>query len=206
MRAVGEPLISEFGPMLLAPAYTHFNRNIGIQSAYASGWRNANIYLRPAGWAVMAACLADLPELAFDMYKKACISIRSQNIEHYLNEPYAYSENYNGPDHPMRGAAQYQWNLGEGANWMWHSYVYYILGITADIPGPSRGPRIPTDWPGFSVRRNFRGSSYAIHVHNPSRVSSGVQSITIDGVPLHSTIIPASADGRSHEVEVLIRR
>ena len=114
MESVGRHLVSQYGPMLYAPAYTHFDQKIGIQSAYAPGWRNANVYFRPAGWAIIAACLADLPDLAFEMYKRACVSEQSKDILRFVSEPYVYPENVNGPDHGMAGRAQFQWNLGEG--------------------------------------------------------------------------------------------
>ena len=205
MESVGKHLISQYGPLLLAPAYTKFDPQIGIQSAYAPGWRNANVYFRPTGWAVMAACIADLPELAFDMYKKACISEQSTDVLRFLNEPYAYSENVNGPDHPMAGAAQYQWNLGEGANWMWHSYVYYILGVRPVMDGLLVDPRIPSSWPGFSVQREFRHAKYEIYVDNPTHLNKGVRRMMIDGKPTEGNIIPAFSDGKLHRVEAVIQ-
>lgn len=205
MESVRKYLMSEYGPLLLAPAYTHFERQVGIQSAYAPGWRNANVYFRPAGWAIMAACIANLPDLAFDMYKKACISEQSKNILRYLNEPYAYSENVNGPAHPLAGAAQYQWNLGEGANWMWHSYVYYILGIRPVMDGLLVDPKIPFHWPGFSMTRPFQDAIYHIQVSNPNRASQRTASLTIDGRHIVGNVIPSLKDGRTHSVEAILR-
>jgi cellobiose phosphorylase len=204
MQSVAKYLMSPYGPMLYAPAYTEFDKRAGIQSAYAPGWRNANIYFRPAGWSIIAACLADLPELAFDMYKKACVSERSKDIFRYCCEPYVYPENMNGPDHPIAGRAQFQWNLGEGTNWMWRSYVYYILGVRPVFAGLCVDPRIPAHWPGFKVSRPFRNAQYEISVDNPHHLSSGVRSITIDGQAHSGNILPAFADGNVHRVEVVL--
>ncbi len=204
MESVGKYLVSPYGPMLLAPAYTRFDRQIGIQSAYAPGWRNANIYFRPAGWAVMAACLAGLPDLAFDMYLKSCISEQSKDILRFVREPYVYSENVNGPDHPMAGRGEYQWNLGEGTNWMWRSYAYYILGVRPVFDGLLVDPCIPAEWPGFSVTRQFRNAKYRITVTNPHRLSQGVRRLTVDGRPLPGKIVPAFASGSFHRVDVVL--
>jgi cellobiose phosphorylase len=204
MESVAKYLVSPYGPMLLAPAYTQVDPQVGMQSAYAPGWRNANVYFRPAGWAVMAACLADLPDLAFEMYKKASLSELSKDIRRYLREPYVYAENVNGPDHPFAGAAQYQWNLGEGANWMWRSYVYYILGVRPVFEGLLIDPKIPAGWPGFSVNREFRNARYEIVVKNPNRATSGVNRMLVDGAPVVGAIVPAFADGNSHKVEVTL--
>lgn len=204
MKSVQKHLVSEEGPMLYAPAYTRFDARAGIQSASAPGWRNANIYFRPAGWAIIAACLADLPDLAFDMYRRSCLSGKTKDILRYVCEPYVYSENVNGPDHPMAGRGQYQWNLGEGTNWMWRSYVYYILGVRPVIEGLLVDPRIPVEWPGFSLSRQFRGASYEIIVHNPRRRSMGVRRVTVDGTEISGKVIPAFTDGKTHHVDVTL--
>ena len=204
MESVGKHLVSQYGPLMYAPAYTRFDPKVGIQSAYAPGWRNANVYFRPAGWAVIAACLADLPELAFDMYKKACLSEQSKDILRLIQEPYAYSENVNGPDHIMAGRAQFQWNLGEGANWMWRSYVYYILGVRPVMNGLLVDPRIPASWAGFSVAREFRKARYEITVRNPTHLNKGVRRMLVDGNTIPGNVLPALADGKLHRVEVML--
>jgi cellobiose phosphorylase len=204
MESVRKHLVSPYGPMLYAPAYTHFERRIGIQSAYAPGWRNANIYFRPAGWAIIAACLADLPDLAFDMYKKACVSERSADILRFMMEPYVYPENVNGPDHKMAGSGQFQWNLGEGTNWMWRSYNYYILGVRPVVSGLLVDPRIPAEWPEFFVFRPFRNATYKITVKNPNHLTKGVHRITVDGKSVSGNIVPPFAAGTAHTVEAVL--
>jgi len=54
------------------------------------------------------------------------------------------------------------------------------------------------------VRRTFRGATYEITVTNPSHVSKGVDSITVDGQRLDGAVIPAFDDGQVHRVEVVM--
>ena len=204
MKPVEKYLVSEFGPMLFAPPYSKFDPHVGTQSEYAPGWRNSCIYPRPAGWAIIAACLADLPDMAFEMYKRTSLSERSKDVERYQNEPYAYSENYVGPAHRLAGLAQFQWNLGEGANWMWHSYVYYILGIRPVFPGLLVDPKIPKDWPRFRIVRPFRNARYEITVSNPRGMHSGVNALEIDGKHIEGNIIPSYSDEKTHYVEAVL--
>lgn len=202
LEAVEQRLVSPFGPLLFMPSYTHPNPHVGVQSEYAPGWRNACMYPRPAGWAIMAACLADKPELAWTMYKPASLPYISKNIERYRAEPYVYTENYVGPDHAKAGLGQFKWNLGEGSNWMWHSYVYYILGIRPELDGLLIDPKIPKDWTGFNMERDFRGDHYLIEVVNPSHVSSGVKSIYVDGKKIKGNMIIPKREGKTHKVKV----
>ena len=204
MESVRNELLSPFGPLLFMPSYTHPDKHVGVQSEYAPGWRNACIYPRPAGWAIMAACLAGKPDLAWAMYKPASLPSISENIERYRAEPYVYAENYVGPDHPKAGLGQFKWNLGEGANWMWHSYVYYILGIRPELKGLLIDPKIPSEWPGFTVERDFRGDHYLIEVVNPDKVGQGVKSIVLDGKKVRGNIIIPIKDGKRHLVRVVM--
>jgi cellobiose phosphorylase len=204
MDSVAKYLVSDYGPVLYDPPYSKFDKNVGTESQYAPGWRNGCIYLRPAGWAIMAACLANRADLAFLMYSKAALSRVSKDVERFQHEPYVYPENYVGPPNSRAGMGQYQWNLGEGANWMWHSYVYYILGVRPELDGLLVDPKIPSEWEGFKVTRQFRGAAYQIEVTNPRKVNMGVKSMVIDGKELAGNLIPAHSDGKTHLVKVVL--
>lgn len=204
LQSVRKYLMSEFGPLVFSPSYSKYTDYIGTQSIYAPGFRNACIYLRPAGWAIAAACLNNDSKLANDMYNAASLKNISRNTKRYRCEPYAYPENYNGPDHRLKGQGEFQWNLGEGSAWMWTSYVNYILGVRPEIGGLIIDPKIPSEWPGFKVTRPFRASTYHIKVINPNRVSSGVVSIKVDNKKIKGNVIPSYNDGKDHNVEVLM--
>jgi cellobiose phosphorylase len=83
MNAVEEHLMSEYGPLIYAPAYSKFNKHVGVASLYVPGWRNGCIYLRPVGWAVMAACVANRAEQASKMYRKACLPHVRKDIDRF---------------------------------------------------------------------------------------------------------------------------
>lgn len=202
MESVDKHLMSPYGPRIYAPSYSKFNEHVGIASAYAPGWRNGCIYLRPVGWAVMAACVANRPEQAFRMYESAALARVSRDMERFQHEPYVYPENYVGPEHRFAGRGQYQWCLGEGANWMWHSYVSYILGVRPLLKGLLVDPKIPSRWKGFKVKREFRGARYEIEVSNPKGAGMGVGSLLVDGREVAGNIVPAHGDGRTHHVKV----
>ena len=129
---------------------------------------------------------------------------REKDMEHFHCEPYVYPENYNGPDHRLKGQGEFQWNLGEGSAWMWASYVNYILGVRPVVGGLLIDPKIPPQWPGYKVKRHFRGSVYNINVKNPRNVSSGIANIKVDGRKIKGNIIPAYNDGKNHLVEVVM--
>jgi cellobiose phosphorylase len=190
LNSVKKYLVSDYGPLIFYPSYTKYQDYIGTQSIYAPGFRNGCIYLRPAGWAVAAACLNNQPDLANEMYDKASLKSREKDMEHFHCEPYVYPENYDGPDHRLKGQGEFQWNFGEGSAWMWASYVDFILGVRPQWDGLLIDPKIPAVWNGFKVKRNFRGSVYEIEVQNPRHVSSGVRSVFVDGKKMKGNLLP----------------
>ena len=204
LDAVGDHLLSDYGALVFWPAYSKLVEYIGTQSTYAPGFRNANIYLRPAGWAVMAAAMADRTALAHDIYRSSSLAERSRDISRYLLEPYVYAENYIGPDHPRGGEGQFHWCFGEGTAWMWHAYVGYILGIRADLEGLVIDPKIPSEWSGYQVKRPFRNAVYEIEVKNPNKVSSGLKWIKVDGKKIKGNMIIPKGDNKVHKVEVMM--
>ena len=204
MESVEKHLLSEYGPMIYAPSYSKPDKHVGVASMYAPGFRNGCIYLRPAGWSVIAACAAKRPDLAFRIYNNSSLTRVAKDVERFQHEPYAYPENYVGPEHATAGMGQYQWCLGEGANWMWHSYVYYILGVRPELNGLLVDPCIPSHWPGFRMRREFRGARYEIEVSNPRQARMGVASLTVDGARVQGNLIAPHRDGRVHAVSAVL--
>ena len=60
-----------------------------------------------------------------------------------------------------------------------------------EAAGLRLSPCIPQSWPGFTMRRNFRGNIVHIDVQNPHGVSRGVASLTVDGKPVAGDLVPA---------------
>lgn len=202
LNSVKSMLTSDFGPMVFYPPYSTYDEYIGTQSIYAPGFRNANIYMRPAGWAVIAAAMDGKDDLAWEMYTKASLAHQIRKIEVYQCEPYVYPENYVGPDHRLTGKGQFQWCLGEATSWMWIAYNYYLLGIRPEFEGLVIDPRMPAAWSEFSVERPFRGDHYSIMVKRNGKLKTGETRIQLDGKTIKGNLITPLKDGKKHQVNV----
>ncbi len=202
LNSVGSMMISDFGPMVFYPSYSEYKSYIGTQSIYAPGFRNGNIYMRPAGWAVISACMAGKSKLAWEMYTKASLANQIRNIEVYQCEPYVYPENYVGPEHRLAGKGEFQWCLGEATSWMWVAYNYYLLGIRPEFNGLVIDPRMPDNWDRYSVERPFRGDHYTVIVTKNNKLARGAVKIQLDGKAIEGNLIIPVMDGASHKVIV----
>jgi len=151
----------------------------------------------------MAAAMNGDAEQANTLYQSASLSNRSKDMDRYLLEPFAYPENYVGPDHAHRGEGQFHWCFGEGTAWMWYSYVNHILGIRAEIDGLVVDPKIPAEWDTYSVKKLFRGTEYQIVVNNPDHVSEGIRWIKVNGKKIRGNKLPIGTVENEHiKVEV----
>ena len=152
----------------------------------------------------MAAAMSRRADLANKLYTKTSLAERSRDIDRYLLEPYAYPENYIGPDHSRAGEGQFHWCFGEGTAWMWYAYVTHILGIRAELKGLVIDPMIQSRWDGYEVIKPFRNAIYHVQVKNPQHVSKGIKWIKVDGKKIKGNIITPHKDGKTHEVEVMM--
>src|SRR5690606_12422809 len=90
LAAAREHLYSDYGPLLLAPAYTNPNPDIGYLSRYAPGAReNGGVYCHAACWAVLAERQMNGAQAAYEVWRSFCPPARSAvDPDRYSGEPY----------------------------------------------------------------------------------------------------------------------
>jgi len=204
MDAVKEHLDTKYGPVLLAPAYSKPDANIGIITRFAPGTKeNAAIFNHSVSWAIIAECILGRGERAYEYFKKTSFIERGKEPDIYKVEPYVYAEFVYGPDSVSFGQGSFTWTTGTAA-WMWRVCLDWILGIRPGLTGLRIDPCIPPHWKGYKVRRCFRNSVYEITVKNPHQVSKGVKEVKIDGKRARSNLLPVFGDSRTHKVEVVM--
>lgn len=203
LQAVYERLNTAFGIKLSTPGFDGFDPDKGGVSTYPPGAKeNGGIFLHANPWVIIAEALLGNGERAYEYYSQINPARRNDQIEIYESEPYVYPQNILGDEHPMFGLARNSWLTGT-ASWVYQSATQYILGIRPTFAGLRIDPCIPSHWPGYRVRRFFRGAWYNIEVHNPEHVNSGVIEIQVDGRPIQGNILPVLAQGE-HTIRVTL--
>lgn len=204
MKSAEKYLYREYGPLLLTPAYSVTDQNIGYISRYAPGLReNGGVYTHAATWGIWAQCLMGNGEKAYETYNRMSPVLKGMNPDHYCVEPYVTPGNSDGPDSPYFGRGGWTWYTGSAA-WLFRVTWEGILGIQVTEEGLKIDPVIPKEWNSFSVRRKFRGAVYEIEVINSKHVNRGVREIRIDGKIIRGTLIRPHRDGKKHKVLVTL--
>lgn len=188
LDSVAEHLATEHGIMLNQPAYTRYHLNLGEISSYPPGYKeNASIFCHNNPWIMIAETKIGRGDHAFDYYQRINPSVREAISEVHRSEPYVYSQTIAGRDAPTHGEAKNSWLTGTAA-WNYKAITQHILGIRPTHDGLAIDPVMPSSWQGFKAVRQFRGTTYHIHVH---RAGHGNQvSLVVNGQPLAGHIIP----------------
>ena len=204
LQSVEEWLETEHGIVLLQPGYKDYHLELGEVSSYPPGYKeNAGIFCHNNPWIIAAETMVGHGDRAFKLYSKIAPAYREDISDLHKMEPYVYSQMIAGKDARNFGQAKNSWLTGTAA---WNFYVIsnYILGVKPDWHGLRIDPCIPQDWDGYTISRRFRGATYEIKVQNPDHVCKGVKSVTVDGRAIEGNVLPVFADGKVHQVEVIL--
>lgn len=192
MESAHEMLNTPFGLRLMWPPYdTYLPRVQGTTTFPPGAKENGGIFCHANTWAVVAAAKLGWGDRAYQYYRQF-LPLARIDADRYLVEPYVYCQNICGPEHPQYGMGRNSWLTGT-ASWAYVAATQWILGIRPTFKGLRIAPVIPSDWPGFSATRTFRGVSYHIVVE---RIGPGnAVALTVDGRPVEGDIVPLPPGG-----------
>jgi cellobiose phosphorylase len=137
---------------------------------------------------------------AYDIFKRITPSCLSGPDDPKRNASFLYANCYYGPQHKNRPfEQQYTWITGSYA-WLNTVLVDEWIGAKPDYAGLVIKPCLPAAWPEASITRTWRGAVYHIRIRNPHGLESGRVELIVDGKPFPGNILPAFADGKTHEI------
>ncbi len=197
LDSVKERLDTQYGVMILQPAYTRYHLELGEISSYPPGYKeNAGIFCHNNPWVSIAETVIGRGDRAFEIYKKTCPAYVEEFSEIHRTEPYVYSQMVAGRDAKFHGEAKNSWLTGTAA-WTFVNVSQHILGVYPTHKGLSIDPCVPKGFGDFELTRKFREGTYNIKVVNPDNVEKGVKSITVDGKTLSGCVVPYEK-GKTH--------
>ncbi len=204
LESIDKYLNCKHGLVLNNPAFTKYYIEYGEISTYPAGYKeNAGIFCHNNAWIICAEAYVGHGDKAFEYYSKIAPAYLEDISDLHRTEPYVYAQMIAGKDAGRFGEAKNSWLTGTAA-WNFVAVSQYMLGIIPDYDGLKIDPSIPSGWDGFKATRQFRNATYQISVSNPSHVSKGVKSVTVDGNAIEGNILPVFADGKEHTVEVVL--
>ncbi len=196
MDALKRELATPFGIMLSAPPFTHTPPTVMGGVIYNHGIKeNAGIFCHTQSWAVIAEALLGNGDQAYEYYRAFMPSAYNTRAELREIEPYVHCQTTYATCNRNAGKSRVPWLSGT-ASWSHHTALQWILGVRPELDGLRIDPCIPKSWPGFTIERVFRGTTYKIEVKNPAGVAKGVKSLVVDGREIAGNLIPLPAGDR----------
>jgi len=194
LAAVGEHLATKHGIVVQQPAYSKYYYQWGEISSYPPGYKeNAGIFCHVNPWIMIGETRIGHGDLAHDYYSRINPSAREEIGDLHRCEPYVYAQMIAGKDAPTFGEAKNSWLTGTAA-WNYYAIVQWILGIRTTLEGLEIAPVIPTNWPGFTATRSYRGATYNIEIVRDGAGNS--IALTVDGVAIKGNVVTPPTDGR----------
>ncbi|MDD5564033.1 MAG: hypothetical protein PHQ91_09990 [Thermoanaerobaculaceae bacterium] len=205
MAAVREHLVTEAGPLLLAPAFDAPIPAIGYITRYAPGLReNGGVYTHAATWAIAAACKVRDAELVGRLL--TAINPTGKDPDRYWAEPYVLPGNVDGPASPHHGRGGWTWYTGSAA-WLHRIVAEWVLGVRPEWEGLRIDPCLPPGWDRAEMTRPFRGHRYRVVIERSDdpHAPAGAR-VTLDGAALAGNLVPSpSGPAALHDVHVRYR-
>ena len=203
LDSVKKYLDSEYGIMILQPAYTHYHLELGEISSYPPGYKeNAGIFCHNNPWVSIAETVVGRGDRAFEIYKKTCPAFLQDKSEIHKTEPYVYSQMVAGRDAKFFGQGKNSWLTGTAA-WTFADISQYILGVYPTLTGLQINPCVPHDFGNFTIHRRYRGVNYEIEVQQ-NGTEKGVKELIVDGEKFEGSVIPYDAAKKGQTVKVTV--
>ncbi|MCW1921264.1 glycosyl transferase [Luteolibacter arcticus] len=213
MEAMERELVSEKEGLirLLTPPFINTPNDPGYIKGYVAGVReNGGQYTHAACWAVQSVAEHGENNRAlrlWEMLAPVSHSLTPEAADIYKVEPYAVAADvYGAPPHIGRGG--WTWYTGS-SGWMYRVAIESILGLRIEDGATLvLKPCIPDEWPEFLVEGRLAdgSASYRVTVVNPEGFAKGIQSASLDGVPVEledgTARILLPRDGAEHEVRI----
>lgn len=202
LKSVENRLATPYGLVLINPAYTKYQLNLGEISTYPPGYKeNAGIFCHNNPWIIIAETILGNAEKAFDYYKRIAPAYLEEISDLHRTEPYVYAQMIAGKDAAKPGEAKNSWLTGTAA-WNFYAVSRYILGVRPDYHHLIIDPCMPSSLKVLNIKRKWRNTTYHIRIENPEGVSKGVVTIVADGKKYAGNRIPVTKD--KNEINVLV--
>jgi cellobiose phosphorylase len=201
LASVREHLSTPDGIVLHQPAFSRYYLELGEIGSYPPGYKeNAGIFCHTNPWIMIAETLVDQPDAAFDHYLKINPSAREPMSDVHRCEPYVYAQMIAGKDASTPGEAKNSWLTGAAA-WNFVAITQWILGIRPELDGLRIDPCLPTEWPGYTATRKFRGATYDITIRKPVGKAARVVDCIVNGDRIEGNVIPPGPHGSVVTIE-----
>lgn len=189
---------------LLTPPFDKTTKDPGYIKGYVPGVReNGAQYTHAALWAVLATALLGDGDRAFTLFQMINPLTHARTADEvavYKVEPYVVAADVYTAEGQL-GRGGWTWYTGS-ASWMYRVGLESILGFVKRGSTLCIAPRVPRDWPEYTIDYRFGATVYAIRVRRHKAAAANATRVTVDGREAPNGEIELADDGQRHDVIV----
>ncbi|MEI6033562.1 MAG: hypothetical protein WCS65_04665 [Verrucomicrobiae bacterium] len=143
VESMRRELYVPYGVMLLAPAFTKYQEDVGRISNDMPGIvENGSNYVQGMLFYTYGLTQADMPDESFDLLCRVLPTNPENPPEQSRIEPFQITNSFQGPASKHPGRAMYAWRTGS-AGWFLKTVWDGLVGIVPDFDGVNIHARIP---------------------------------------------------------------
>ena len=189
---------------LLTPAFEKSDLNPGYIQAYLPGVReNGGQYTHAALWAIWAITLLGFGDKAIEYYKFVNPIEHARTIEaakKYKVEPYVICADMYGGNN-LAGRGGWTWYTGS-SSWFNKIGLESILGLKVQNGKLKLEPCIPSSWKEYSIKYQYKNSTYNIKVKNFNNKNTGISKFIFNGKEIAEKEIVIQDNYKMNEIEI----
>ena len=203
LKAIDEQLDTPFGPMMLAPAYTHMREDVGrLTQKWPGTTENGSIYNHASAFYAAGLYHAREGDRAFATLRKMLTGANAQDIGKRGQVPLFVPNCYRGAYYQfpsLAGRSSNLFNTGTAA-WYYRLVVEQLFGLRGDGDDVIIDPQMPSHWQSARFRRTLRSSEFEVLFRRSTSVTQ--RRIEVNGQVLEGQILAAPINKKCYKIIV----
>ncbi len=202
LKSVEKHLEVDYGCLLLHPAYTRLEPDIGRITGHVPGmWENGAVYCHATGFYTLGLLRHNYADTGLRLISKL-FGFNPLNPSSKSGlEPFAITNCFFGPSNKrIASQSYYAWNTGTAA-WILRVFYEGFAGFRPSWHGFTLRPSLPSKWKELKIKRYFRGRQFNIHIKR----LKGKKGLILNGRKIDSDYIPIEVCKKTNNINVSLK-
>ncbi|WP_039814789.1 GH36-type glycosyl hydrolase domain-containing protein, partial [Xanthomonas arboricola] len=203
LEAVREQLHTPYGPVMLAPAYTHMRDDVGrLTQKWPGAAENGAVYNHAAAFYLYSLYQIGEADRAWEILRALLPGPTREDVLQRGHLPVSLPNYYRGAWHQYprtAGRSSQLFNTGTVA-WVYRCVLEGLFGLVGEGDALAIRPQLPSHWSQARVTRQFRGAQFEVTLtREPGRTHVDVE---VDGTACPDQRVNGIVAGRTYQVRV----
>ena len=202
LAEVDAQLATPYGVAMFAPPYSAMRDDVGrVTQKHPGSAENGAVYNHAAIFYIFSLYQAGEGERAYELLRQMIPGPDEADVLQRGQLPVFIPNYYRGAhrEYPRTaGRSSQLFNTGT-VSWVYRCFIEGLCGLQGSAQGLAVHPQLPKAWNEISVRREFRGAVFKVHI---VRAAVDAVRVKLDGIWLPEAQVTDIVPGREYQLEV----